>query len=148
MKNLLKNIIISILILIMSIIIYSLFVNSKPIAIAQQEKIEPPMVDTLKLSSKKHFINIKAYGEIVSDRILNIKYRENGKIIKIGNNIKNGEYLKKGDLIFKIDSFYIENEIKEKEYNELDEGSKSEYDGLKDMFEMLLGIDLKKIAVI
>jgi PAS domain S-box-containing protein len=40
------------------------------------------------------------------------------------------------------------NEIKEKEYNELDEGSKSEYDGLKDMFEMLLGIDLKKIAVI
>jgi multidrug efflux pump subunit AcrA (membrane-fusion protein) len=115
MKNLLKNIIISILILIMSIIIYSLFVNSKPIAIAQQEKIEPPMVDTLKLSSKKHFINIKAYGEIVSDRILNIKYRENGKIIKIGNNIKNGEYLKKGDLIFKIDSFYIENEIKEKE---------------------------------
>ena len=82
MKNLLKNIIISILILIMSIIIYSLFVNSKPIAIAQQEKIKPPMVDTLKLSSKKHFINIKAYGEIVSDRILNIKYRENGKIIK------------------------------------------------------------------
>ena len=36
-------------------------------------------------------------------------------------------------------------EIKEKEYNELDEESKSEYDGLKDMFEMLSTIDLKKI---
>ena len=36
-------------------------------------------------------------------------------------------------------------EIKEKEYNELDEESKSEYDGLKDMFEMLSTVDLKKI---
>ncbi len=31
------------------------------------------------------------------------------------------------------------------DYNELDEESKSEYDGLKDMFEMLSTIDLKKI---
>ena len=36
-------------------------------------------------------------------------------------------------------------EIKEKEYNELDDESKSEYDGLKDMFKMLSTIDLKKI---
>lgn len=35
-------------------------------------------------------------------------------------------------------------EIKEKEYNRLDEESKSEYDGLKDMFEVLSTIDLKK----
>lgn len=36
-------------------------------------------------------------------------------------------------------------EIKEKEYNILDEESKSEYDGLKDMFEVLSTIDLKKL---
>lgn len=36
-------------------------------------------------------------------------------------------------------------EIKEKEYNRLDEESKSEYDGLKDMFEVLSTIDLKKL---
>ena len=37
------------------------------------------------------------------------------------------------------------NEIKEREYNELDEESKSEYDGLKDMFEMLSNVDLREL---
>ena len=36
-------------------------------------------------------------------------------------------------------------EIKEKEYDQLDKNSKSEYDGLKEMFQMLSEIDLKKL---
>ncbi|MDG2001263.1 MAG: HlyD family efflux transporter periplasmic adaptor subunit [Alphaproteobacteria bacterium] len=114
MKPLFKNIIISILIIILAFIVYYFFLNSRPVATAKQENIEFPIVNTLKLSSIKYLLNIKTYGEIVSDRILDIKYRENGKIIKIGKNIKNGEYINKGDLIFKVDSFYIENEIVEK----------------------------------
>ena len=39
-------------------------------------------------------------------------------------------------------------EIKEKEYGQLDENSKSEYDGLKKMFEMLLDVDLKELKKI
>ena len=114
MKPLFKNIIISFLIIILAFIVYYFFLNSRPVATAKQENIELPIVNTLKLSSIKYLLNIKTYGEIVSDRILNIKYRENGKIIKIGKNIKNGGYIHKGDLIFKVDSFYIENEIEEK----------------------------------
>ena len=114
MKPLFKNIIISFLIIILAFIVYYFFLNSRPVATAKQENIELPIVNTLKLSSIKYLLNIKTYGEIVSDRILNIKYRENGKIIKIGKNIKNGKYINKGDLIFKVDSFYIENEIEEK----------------------------------
>jgi len=37
------------------------------------------------------------------------------------------------------------NEIKEKEYANLDENSKSEYDGLKEMFDMLTNVDLKEL---
>jgi len=37
------------------------------------------------------------------------------------------------------------NEIKENDYEQLDENSKSEYDGLKEMFEMLSAIDLKEL---
>ena len=114
MKPLFKNIIISFLIIILAFIVYYFFLNSRPVATAKQENIEFPIVNTLKLSSIKYLLNIKTYGEIVSDRVLYIKYRENGKIIKIGKNIKNGEYINKGDLIFKVDSFYIENEIAEK----------------------------------
>ena len=114
MKSLLKNVIISLLIITVAIIIYYLFISSRPIATAKQESVSLPVVNISKLSSENYFLNIKTYGEIVSERILNIKYRDSGKIIKIGENIKNGEYIKKGDLIFKIDSFYIENEIKEK----------------------------------
>ncbi len=36
-------------------------------------------------------------------------------------------------------------EIKEKDYTQLDNKSKSEYDGLKNMFDMLLVIDLKEL---
>ena len=36
-------------------------------------------------------------------------------------------------------------EIKEKEYGQLDENSKSEYDGLKKMFDMLSTVDLRKL---
>jgi len=37
------------------------------------------------------------------------------------------------------------NEIKEKDYGNLDKNSKSEYDGLKDMFDMLSTVDLKEL---
>ena len=114
MKPLFKNIVISFSIIFLAFIVFYFFLNSRPVATAKQESIELPIVNTVKLSSIKYLLNIKTYGEIVSDRILNIKYRENGKVIKIGNNIKNGEYINKGDLIFKIDSFYIDNEIAEK----------------------------------
>ncbi len=36
-------------------------------------------------------------------------------------------------------------EIKEKDYEQLDKNSKSEYDGLKKMFEMLSKVDLKEL---
>ena len=36
-------------------------------------------------------------------------------------------------------------EIKEKEYSQLDDNSKSEYDGLKKMFDMLSVIDLREL---
>jgi len=36
-------------------------------------------------------------------------------------------------------------EIKENDYEQLDENSKSEYNGLKEMFEMLSAIDLKEL---
>jgi len=36
-------------------------------------------------------------------------------------------------------------EIKEKDYEELDNKSKSEYDGLENMFDMLLMVDLKEL---
>jgi len=52
--------------------------------------------------------------------------------------------------IKKYEAFFIESnkrldEIKEIEYDQLDKNSKSEYDGLKKMFQMLSEIDLRKL---
>ena len=52
--------------------------------------------------------------------------------------------------IKKYKQFFMESnerldEIKEKEYERLDKNSKSEHDGLKEMFQMLSEIDLKKL---
>ena len=52
--------------------------------------------------------------------------------------------------ITEYEKFFVEanrrlNEIKENDYEQLDENSKSEYEGLKNMFEMLLNINLKEL---
>ena len=54
------------------------------------------------------------------------------------------------DKIKEYEGFFKESikrlkEIKEKEYDQFDENSKSEYDGLKEMFEMLSKIKLDEL---
>ncbi|MDH3766565.1 MAG: PAS domain-containing protein [Nitrosopumilus sp.] len=54
------------------------------------------------------------------------------------------------DKIIEYEVFFKEassrlNEIKETEYEQLDQNSKSEYDGLKKMFDMLLTINLREL---
>ena len=114
MKSLYKSILISFIIIITAIIIYILFVNSRPLANSKENSIDYPLVEITKLISKEHSINITAYGEVISERVLKIKYRDKGRIIRIGNNINNGVYIKKGDLLFEVDPFNIKNDLKEK----------------------------------
>ena len=54
------------------------------------------------------------------------------------------ENIKKYEEFFKESNQKLE-KIKEKEYDQLDKDSKSEYDGLKEMFQMLLEINLKQL---
>jgi PAS domain S-box-containing protein len=56
----------------------------------------------------------------------------------------NEENIKKYKEFFKESNQRLD-EIKEKDYDQLDKNSKSEYDGLKQMFEMLLEVNLKKL---
>ena len=54
------------------------------------------------------------------------------------------------DKIIEYEVFFKEassrlNEIKETEYEQLDQNSKSEYDGLKKMFDMLLTVNLREL---
>jgi len=56
----------------------------------------------------------------------------------------NDEKIKEYEEFFKESRNRL-NEIKEKDYDQLDENSKSEYDGLAEMFDMLSAVDLKKI---
>jgi len=57
----------------------------------------------------------------------------------------NDEKIKEYEEFFKESMIRLE-EIKEKEYEKLDVNSKSEYDGLKKMFDMLCAINLKELS--
>ena len=67
--------------------------------------------------------------------------------------LKNKLYIKEKslqELIKKYEEFFKDAKnkldiIKETEYNQLDKNSKSEYDGLKNMFDMLASINLKEL---
>ena len=54
------------------------------------------------------------------------------------------EKIKKYKEFFRESNEKLE-EIKKNDYNKLDKNSKSEHDGLKKMFEMLLGVNLKEL---
>jgi len=54
------------------------------------------------------------------------------------------EKIKEFEIFFKEANSRLD-EIKEKDYDQLDKNSKSEYDGLKKMFEMLSSINLKEL---
>ena len=56
----------------------------------------------------------------------------------------NDEKIKEYEEFFKESRNRL-NEIKEKDYDQLDENSKSEYEGLAEMFDMLSAVDLKKM---
>ncbi len=56
----------------------------------------------------------------------------------------NDEKIKEYEEFFKESRNRL-NKIKEKDYDQLDENSKSEYDGLEEMFDMLSAVDLKKM---
>jgi len=56
----------------------------------------------------------------------------------------NDEKIKEYEEFFKESGNRL-NEIKEKDYDQLDENSKSEYNGLAEMFDMLSAVDLKKM---
>ncbi len=54
------------------------------------------------------------------------------------------EKIKEYEEFFRETNYKLD-EIKEKDYDQLDKNSKSEYDGLKEMFEMLSAVDLKEL---
>jgi len=57
----------------------------------------------------------------------------------------NDEKIKEYAEFFKESNIRLE-KIKNEEYDQLDESSKSEYDGLKNMFEMLSSVNLQELV--
>jgi len=109
-----KTILLPILILVLSLVIYFVFINSKPEAYSNKNAIELPLVEVHELNSDYYFTKINTYGEIITTKTLDIKYADNGKINKVGS-ISSGSYVKQGDLLFQVDSFEITNLIKQLE---------------------------------
>ena len=114
MKSMLKSFLVSFMIIIVAVIIYVIFARTSPITSQKEDDIDYPLVETIKLISKENTINIMAYGEVISAKIIKVKYRDKGRIIKVGKNINNGALLKKDDFMFEVDSFNIKNDLQDK----------------------------------
>ena len=114
MKIFSKSVLLSIFILLLSVVFYFVFINSKPEAHSKKNPIEFPLIETFSLESKYHSSGINAFGEIITTKEIDIKYPDSGKIFEVGN-ISDGSLVKKGDLLFRMDAFEIENDINQNE---------------------------------
>ena len=111
MRSFLKSFLVSFIIITIGVIIYIIMSSTRPTISQKEDDIDYPIVETKKLNSKENTINITAYGEVISTKVIKIKYRDKGRIIKIGKNINNGAFLNKGELLFEVDSFNINNDL-------------------------------------
>ena len=114
MKSLLKSFLVSLIIITIAVVIYIVFSKTGPIMSQKEDNIDYPLVETIKLISQENTINIMAYGEVISAKVIKIKYRDKGRIIKVGKDINNGSLVKKDDLLFEVDSFDIKNDLQDK----------------------------------
>ena len=112
MKIFSKSIIFPFLVIFISALFYVLFVNTKPVAHSKKNITESPVVEIEKLESDYFSSNINSFGEVISEKVIDIKFPTNGKIYEVGM-VGDGSFIKKGDLIFSIDPFEIENNIEQ-----------------------------------
>ena len=112
MKIFSKSIIFPFLVILLSALFYVLFVNTKPVAHSKKNITEFPVVEIEKLESDYFSSNINSFGEVISEKVIDIKFPTNGKIYEVGM-VGDGSFIKKGDLIFSIDPFEIENNIEQ-----------------------------------
>ena len=73
MKSMLKSFLVSFMIIIVAVIIYVIFARTSPITSQKEDNIDYPLVETIKLISKENTINIMAYGEVISAKIIKEK---------------------------------------------------------------------------
>ena len=114
MNSLFKSFLVSFIVIAIAVIIYIIFSSTRPTISQKEVNIDYPIVETRKLISKENMILIKAYGEVISAKVTKIKYRDTGRIIRVGKNINNGALLNKGDFLFEVDAFNIKNDLKDK----------------------------------
>ena len=97
MKIYTKVILLPFFVLLLSALIYFLFVNSKPVAYSKKNVTEFPLVETSVLKKDNYATNINSFGEVISTKSIDIKYPKNGKIFEVGN-VSNGSFIKKGSV--------------------------------------------------
>ena len=74
-------------------------------------KPEARMVNTKAVKFGDHVLRIEGNGVIESQRILNIVSEANGVVLFAKNNLKNGTFVKEGEIILDIDPREVENSL-------------------------------------
>lgn len=80
----------------------------KPVIV---EKVWP--VDAIMATPTSQTPTLQLYGKTVSSRQVELRALVSGKIIEVGNGLKEGALVKKGDLLLKIDDFDYKGSLQE-----------------------------------
>ncbi len=121
-------------------VITAILINIAPPPEKKEVEKKRLQVEVLTAEKKDYPVFIKAYGEAGSMRVVHISPEISGKVASIHPGLESGEIIKKGELLFKIDSESYEATINtgKKRLNILERSSelaKKEYDRVKKLFE-------------
>ena len=77
----------------------------------REDTPEPRAVETQLLSFANIALEVEGDGVVESERMLNIVSEASGKVLYAKNDLKDGTYVREGDLILRIDSRDVENNL-------------------------------------
>lgn len=111
LKGKLKQVFVIVIILIVAFLGMSFLSNSEIETQKRDTKPKIRVVNTQKVEFGIHDLNVLGNGTIASQKVLDVTSEVSGKIEYAKNNLKNGSFVKKGELVVQVDSREIENNL-------------------------------------
>ncbi len=117
-----------------------LLLNITPPPVKKEVTKKILQVEVMTAEKKNYPVFLKAYGEVGSIKVVHISPEISGKVVSIHPGLESGEIIKKGELLFKIDSEIYEATINtgKKRLSILErscELAQKEYERVKRLFE-------------
>tara|TARA_A100001037_G_scaffold281560_1_gene285346 strand:- start:879 stop:2219 length:1341 start_codon:yes stop_codon:yes gene_type:complete len=104
----------SLIVLASSFFFFKKLIENEPIPIRKNSKIIGRLVETVEVRKKDTIFWVSGYGTVKPKTEINVIPEVSGRVVFRSNKFRKGDFVKKGDLLFKVDSVSYSLSVRQK----------------------------------